>query len=352
MVARERVSSLRDGRAKPRVRRSTARASRAHDGVRGQLSDLQRSRIISATFDVCSERGAANVTVAHVVERSGVSRRTFYDLFNDREDCLLAAFEQALEYARERVIPAYDSVRGWREGTRAGLVALLRFLDEEPTIGRILIVESLSGGPLTSSRRAEVLGSLLEAVERERAKTKAAGATIPPLTGEGLLGGVLTVLYSRLVEDDRAPLVELTNPLMSMIVLPYLGAAAARRELERPVPKPVSGQGHAALGTDPFKEAGMRLTYRTVRVLVAIGDMGERGITPSNRAVGDAAEMSDQGQISKVLARLVRAGLIANTKPMPGKGAPNSWTLTSSGRQVVSTIKARTEGYAAERHKR
>ena len=84
-------------------------------------------------FDVASEHGAANVSVAEVVERSGVSRRTFYETFSDREDCFLAAFDDALAFASQRVLPAYNAERKWRERIRAGLVALLEFLDQEPS---------------------------------------------------------------------------------------------------------------------------------------------------------------------------------------------------------------------------
>lgn len=318
-----------------------ARASHAYDGlVREQVSDLQRARIVTATFEVCAARGASNVTVAHVVERSGVSRRTFYELFSDREDCFLAAFEQALDYAAERVLPAYESGGSWREKIRAGLTALLGFLDEEPVIGRFLVVDSFSGGAATLARRGEVVAKLTDALERGRAEAKTA-PTAPPLTGEGLVGGVSTVLHSRFTDGERTPLVELTSELMSMIVLPYMGAAAARKELDRPTPRSRAGaSGTSRLTADPFKEAGLRLTYRTVRVLTAIADRPGA----SNRLVANAAEIKDQGQMSKLLTRLQGAGLIENTDVTPGKGAPNSWDLTDTGRRIVETIRSRTEG--------
>jgi AcrR family transcriptional regulator len=305
-----------------------------------QVSELQRARILAAMLDVSVEKGAANVTVAHVVERSGVSRRTFYDVFDDREDCFLAAFEQALAYASEHVLSAYESERGWREKIRAGLIALLSFLDREPVIGRVLVVESFGGGPRPLERRNEVIAQLTNAVERAREEAKAS-LTSTPLTGEGLVGGVLAVIHSRLSEKEHAPLVELTSPLMSMIVLPYLGTTAARREIERPAPAPDAGNSKTVFLADPFKGAGMRLTYRTVRVLVAIGE----NPGASNRLIGDAADIKDQGQISKLLTRLERAGMISNTGLGRGEGGPNSWTLTSSGRQVVSTVRAHTEGH-------
>ena len=337
------------GLARRSARNSSTRAeSRGDRLVRTQLTDLQRARILSAMFDVVTQRGASNVTVAHVVQRSGVSRRTFYEAFSDREDCFLGAFEEAVSYASERVLPAYRSRERWRDRIRAGLVAFLDFLDEEPLIGRLLVCESLAGGPRTLERRSELIVRVTAAIDEGRIQTKR-GVALPPLTGEGVLGGVLSVIHSRLGEADCAPLIELANPLMSMIVLPYLGSAAARREFERATVVSSTGvRQESALLSDPFKHAGMRLTYRTVRVLMAVAEHPGA----SNRVVADTAGIKDQGQISKLLRRLQRIGMITNTGLGPGQGAPNVWTPTASGHQIVSTVRTHTEGRQPERHER
>lgn len=346
MAVRKRASGSRDGRVKRVAPRDAKPAPQAYNGaVRGQLADLQRARMVGAMFDVAAERGVGGVTVAHVVERSGVSRRTFYELFDDREDCLRVAFEQALAYATERVLSAYEAESGWREKIRAGLVALLRFLDEEPAIGGLLIVESHAGGEATAKRRGKVLAALIGVVEDGRAEGKV--SVVPSsLAAEGVVGGALSVIYSRLTgktHTQRAPgepLVELANPLMSMIVLPYLGSAASRKELERPTPEPSArGEGEALL-SDPFKDAGMRLTYRTVRVLMATAQHPNG----SNRLIGETAGIADQGQISKLLARLERIGLVTNTMIHLGKGSPNSWALTEKGERIAHSIRTNTEG--------
>jgi AcrR family transcriptional regulator len=320
------------------AREGRVKAPGAYDGaIRSQLEELQRARMVRAVFDVAAQRGASNMSVAHVVERAGVSRRTFYELFDDGEDCFLAAFEQAYSYASERVLGAYEAETGWRERIRAALVALLCFLEEEPTIGRLLIAESFGGGAVPSAWREDVIAKLTGAIERGREEGK---ACVSPslLTGEGLLGGALTVIHSRLAQKVGEPLVELTNPLMSMIVLPYLGLAAARSELARPTPVSPGKPRVDPLLSDPFKDAGIRLTYRTVRVLVAIADHPDA----SNRLVAETAQINDQGQISKLLTRLERAGLIGNAGIGPGKGAPNAWTLTTNGYRVLSTIGTQT----------
>ncbi len=360
---------------------ASARARREGNGFgHVQVAQIQRARILAAMFDVASERGAANVSVADVVERSGVSRRTFYESFSGREDCFFAAFEDALAFASERVLPAYRSERGWRERIGAGVIALLSFLDEEPVIARLLIVESLSGGAKTLERRDQVLGQVAAAIDRGRSESKNS-TSLPSLTAEGLVGGTLSLLHARIVHPEHrlslagdslkgspkgaypkgthpegtrphaTGLLGLTNQLVSMIVLPYLGPAAARRELERPVELRASataGTPHdggqasehreARLLEDPFKSAGMRLTYRTMRVLLAVSELGGQEPGPSNRTIGESAGISDQGQISKLLGRLQRLGLIDNTGLGPGQGAPNAWTLTPAGRRLTKSI--------------
>jgi AcrR family transcriptional regulator len=322
--------------------RTAGAAARAasHGFGHAQIAEIQRARILSAMFDVACERGAADVSVAHVVERSGVSRRTFYELFTDREDCFLAAFDDALALASERVLPEYLGEGKWRKQTRAALIALLSFLDDEPSAGRLLICESLSAGAKTAVRRGRVLALLAAALEEGRGES-ASARDLPALTAEGLVGGVLSVIHARILEPGHAPLVELASQLMSMIALPYLGAAAARSELERPVPARSRDRESAKPLSDPFKDAGMRLTYRTVRVLLTISEHPGA----SNRLVGEAAGITDQGQISKLLGRLQRVELISNAGLGPGQGAPNSWSLTTSGRQLANSIRVHTEGH-------
>jgi AcrR family transcriptional regulator len=75
-------------------------------GGRGGVAEIQRARMVAALVEVARERGVSGVTVAHVVARSGVSRRTFYELFEDREDCFLAGFDLAVQGAARRVLPA------------------------------------------------------------------------------------------------------------------------------------------------------------------------------------------------------------------------------------------------------
>ena len=330
--------------------------------TRGRVGEIQRARIVAAMGELVRERGLGGVTVAHVVARSGLSRRTFYELFQDREDCFLAAFDVAIARAAEGVLPTYGAPARWRERIRAALEAMLCFLDAEPELGYLCVVGALGGGERVLERRTLVVRKLVDAVHEGRHESRAARCP-ERLVAEGLVGAVLAVIHARLVEQTsrstgapggteavagtsrgtpdstRAPrpLLSLLSPLMAMIVLPYLGGAASEREQRRPAPH---ARKPAAPRVDPLRELDMRLTYRTVRVLLAIDSLGGPGSHPSNRQVATAAGISDQGQISKLLARLQALGLVGNAGGDHAKGEPNAWALTSRGQDVTRTLQA------------
>jgi AcrR family transcriptional regulator len=310
-------------------------------GNRSGVAEIQRARMIAAMARLSREQGVACVTVAQVVACSGVSRRTFYELFSDRDDCFRAAFEQGVQRAARRVVPAYRAARGWREQMRAGLGALLEFLEEEPDLGALCVVVALGASPIVLERRAEIADALVEAVDAGRREARE-NAKPTRLTAEGVVGAVLAVLHSRLAAGE--PTLDLQGALLGMIVLPYRGLAAAGRETPAIQPDSATQPGSRSTAlrrpspspprSDPLRDLDMRLTYRTVRVLLAIAsDPGA-----SNRRVADAAGITDPGQISKLLTRLEHVGLIENEIEGPMRGEPNAWRLTTRGQAVEQAI--------------
>jgi AcrR family transcriptional regulator len=311
--------------------------SRSGAFVEGQSSgpervlEIQRSRLLAAMVEVSAERGSGNVTVAHIVARAGVSRRTFYELYPDGEACFLDGFDEGIARASRYVLDTYSPSANWVERLRKALVRVLSLMEEDRDLARLLVIGSLGAGAEAVDRRRRVLAHVIAFVDEGRKETKTAPG-LPVLTAEGIVGGVLSVLHSRLLYEEDVPLLELAGPLMSMIVLPYIGSAAARRELARPIPPAL--RPPAASAADPLRHLGMRLTYRTVRVLLTVA------ATPggSNRQVADGSGIGDQGQISKLLARLQGLGLIENTGAPAMRGAPNSWVLTDKGWEVQGAL--------------
>ncbi len=340
------------------ARQSSIRAPRrSRAGVNGaprnRISDAQRHRMLAAAAQVMGEGGYGAMSVARVTDRAGVSRRTFYEQFEDREDCFLALFDEALTRAGKAVSTGLAGTGevGWSGRVRAGLIAFILLIDEEPELGALLIVDALGGGPRVLERRARVLEAVKKAVDEGRVEARR-GSDPPPLTAEGVVGAVLSVVHARLLEEaatrrangsSRAhaqarPLRELINPLMAMIVLPYLGQAAAAKELKAPPVKATRKAARPREASEPVKDPlrglEMRLTYRTLLVLSAIAERPGA----SNRQIADIADVHDQGQISKLLGRLERLGLIANGGAGQAKGEANAWGLTQKGREVEAAL--------------
>jgi AcrR family transcriptional regulator len=308
---------------------------------------MQRARLLSAAVVTVEELGWSGASVAHITARARVSRRTFYDLFENREDCLLAVLDEVFGRVERELVEARLSKLSWRERIRAGLWTILRFLDREPVLARVCVAQALRGGPRVLARREQILARLARALDEGRDGENARAC--PPLTAEGLVGAVFSIVYARLMRADREPLADLFGELMEMLVLPYLGPTFARREQGRSVPS-IPAPATSAPKTDsipieqdPLRDVPMRLTYRTARVLETIAE--RPGV--SNRVVGELAGVPDQGQISKLLARLERLGLAANTGDGHSRGESNAWSLTTLGERVTAHLSADGHGSAA-----
>jgi AcrR family transcriptional regulator len=264
---------------------------------------------------------------------AGVSDGTFYESFGDREDRLLAAFNDAVAGLELEAREGWESQLGWTARVRAALSALLQALDREPAVRRLVFVEALASGPRVLASRARVLESLATVVDQGRVNAKAPSG-LPPLVAEGVVGGVFGVIHARLLELHPKPLVELLGSLMAMIVLPYRGSAAAARELERPVPRPPARRrdrdrgSHRALGS--VSPVDYRLSARTQMALAAVA--GRPGL--SNREVSEVIGLSDQGQVSRVMKRLQEQGLVENA-PAHAKRLVRAWRLTMDGQAVI-----------------
>jgi AcrR family transcriptional regulator/DNA-binding MarR family transcriptional regulator len=294
------------------------------------VAEHQRARLLAAAVAVIDERGYAGSSVTCLTACARISRGTFYDLFDGREDCLLAVLSDAVERVEGELAAADLDGLLWRERVRTGLWTILGFFDREPALARVCVVESARGGPGVLAFREELyvrLAGVLAEGNRESAR----GEQCPPLVAEGLVGAACSILYTRLSKGERGGLVGLLNELMAMIVLPYRGRASAARELERPAPEPIDG---SSPGASRPPSIDFRLTHRTQMVLVAVAELGGRGVGPNNREVSDAAQVADQGQISKLLARLEGLGLLTNTGG-DTQGIPRAWQLTPKGEEII-----------------
>jgi AcrR family transcriptional regulator len=311
------------------------------DTPRARVEEIQRSRLLAAAAAMFDELGYEQVSVQRITHRARVSRRTFYELFDNREECLVALLDDVAGRVVRELEAAGLGGLEWRERVRGGLWVILSFLDAEPVLARVCVVQALHGGSVVVERRAELMGRLAAVLDEGR-REGLRGEECTLVTAEGLVGGALGVVYARLRSGGGGLLVGLLDELMGMIVLQYLGVKAARREQRRAAPAPVrvpcGGTVPVGVERDPLDGVEMRLTYRTARVLECIA--ARPGA--SNRAVGEGAGVVDPGQISKLLRRLERRGLAVNTGGGRLSGEPNAWALTALGSEIARRLSTLT----------
>lgn len=305
------------------------RASRPERAQAEVLGEFQRARILAAALQESSRRGRAHTSVSHIVTGARISRRTFYELFDSRDDCFAAVFEEAVDHLAGAAGPAYASEGAWPQRLRCALAALLAFVERNRDVGAFALAGLTGDGSLHPQLRDQVLARLHAAVEEGGSHGRARGER-SPLTSEVVVAGVLAVVQARLATRTRR-LGDLLNPVMWTIVLPYLGPAAAARELRRTPPSPAAARARPVRGA--LDGLDMRVTYRTAAVLSAVAEQPGA----SNVAIAERARVSDQGQISRLLARLAGLGLVENEGAY-SVGVPNAWRLTPRGGAVVSEL--------------
>lgn len=203
-------------------------------GIRALPADLvkavQRERLLAGMLRAVAELGHRQVSVQDVIGRAGVSRPTFYEHFENKEDCFLTAFDVAAEQLRARLeVAALEGGDDWRDRLRMGLEELLLFIATEPDAARTLIVEARAASPAALLRRDALLDELagwIDAQVRDELSQ-------PPLSvaAAGVVGGIEALLYSRLNRGETDDLESVLPSLMYFAVLPYAGQEAAAEEL-------------------------------------------------------------------------------------------------------------------------
>lgn len=307
---------------------------------REQAREMQRKRILEAMVGEVGERGLRGATVAGVSARAGVSRSTFYDLFEDLEVCVLAVLSQVASRSTILMSKAFAGEARWQDGVMAALAALLVSLDREPLLARVCLLETLAGSRAVLQHRARELAALnpLVDVGREQAR---ANCELPELTAEASVASVAGILHTRLVTGEAPPFIGLLGQLVGLVVAPYLdphdvvqeikrGEDTARRIAQERPPRPSKSYASARIPA-ALRQPG---AYRARACVIFLS------VNPgvSNNEVAAGIGVSHLGQVSELLKRLVVTGLL--TKHPGGAGRPNAWWLTSHGEQVAHDLKA------------
>lgn len=166
----------------------------------------QRRQLLDAMTAVAGERGWEQTTLRAVVGRAGLSRRTLYDLFADKQQCFLAAADETIERASTRVLDACGEAGTPREGLARAVDELLRFCAEEPAAARVYLVETAVAGQAGAERWEAHMEAMSDRAARALGGLR---PNLPPHAGSMAVGGVYTVARTRVLAGRARQLPEL-----------------------------------------------------------------------------------------------------------------------------------------------
>jgi AcrR family transcriptional regulator len=190
----------------------------------------QRERLLEATIRVVAAKGYRATTVADLTREAGISRTTFYELFEDKEACFLAAYDNAVDALIRRIAVAYEAEGRWPERARAGLAALLEALAEEPALGRLALVDVGAAGPAAQRRYRAAVQRLTPLFEEGR-DFAPSGRELPANTSRMAIGGVAGLIADELAAGRAERLPGLLSDVLFATLVPYIGPDAAAREV-------------------------------------------------------------------------------------------------------------------------
>lgn len=182
---------------------------------------IQRERLFGAMAEVVAERGYQGATVRALLGRAGISRKTYYELFADKEECFLAAYDEAVEHVLGLIVEAYAEGSSPEDRVRRALEAFLGFCAEEPAVARMCIVEVLAAGPRARERRAATMARLAELVEGALRELRG-DDRLGTLAARALIGGVHELIYAPVDAGEVEDLPALAERIVSSQLAPLV----------------------------------------------------------------------------------------------------------------------------------
>jgi AcrR family transcriptional regulator len=194
-----------------------------HGLSRAFIASNQRERLLDAIANVVADKGYASTRVADITEYAGVSRKTFYELFTDKEDCFLAAYDAITALLMERMAQGLAAVAdgSWEVKVHALLGEFLAFLASEPAFARMCIVEVLGSGPAGLARRDAAIEAFFPVVDQLPRSQPGSEKWLSPMTPVFVTGGILEVVYAAIRRGEIASLPDLEHDLTRLAFRAY-----------------------------------------------------------------------------------------------------------------------------------
>src|SRR5580693_3160355 len=209
----------------------TVRPRGRHAAPRPGVREAQRVRMLSAMLQAVGDKGYARVAVADVIERAGVSRKTFYEQFANKDDCFLAAYDATVDELLATIDDALDALApDWLAAHRAAVQAYLEALAASPDFAKAFLIEVLGAGPEALKRRAAVqrrFAAQLEAVHRRARQDIPEIPQVPPYTFRAAVGAVTELVTAHVLEHGAETLPDLAGAVLDVQLALLVGRQVA-----------------------------------------------------------------------------------------------------------------------------
>jgi AcrR family transcriptional regulator len=188
----------------------------------------QRERLLAGLAATVAENGYSKATIARITEAASVSRRTFYENFDSKDECFLAAYEALDTYLATLMEEAVEAESEWPDRVAATFTALIGFLASRPNFARLYLVEPAAVGEAMTAPREKTAQRFIALLEPGR-KERAAERDLPEGIEEALVGGIVTLLGRRILSGEAEHLDRFSPAVIEFALAPYLGPEGARQ---------------------------------------------------------------------------------------------------------------------------
>lgn len=199
---------------------------RGAEAEAGAISPPQRDRILDAAERLIAAKGVAGTSIEALVKEAGVSSVTFYEFFKGKEECFVAAFDRAIDFAADELTQAAagDPAAGglsWSEEIATGLRAVTALIPANPERAHLCLVEAQTGGS-DLTRHFEAVLDRVAAKLREGRALETAPPDLPVTHEEATAGALAWLLRERLERGGEEELAALYPELIDIALAPYL----------------------------------------------------------------------------------------------------------------------------------
>lgn len=224
----EMESSGGSGSATGDSRPELAKLPRGRHGLpREFIIDNQRRRLLAGLADAVAGKGYPETTVAEITRNAVVSKSSFYDHYETKDDAFIDAYETGMAAMVECFSAAFERETSWPQGVKAGLAAMLTFLATDPSLAYLLMAEAPLGGPGAVECRDEGMQCIASYLRKGREGPGEKLGELPAITEEALVGGMVALIYRRILADEAAELEDLLPDLTRFMLTPFVGSAEA-----------------------------------------------------------------------------------------------------------------------------